>query len=114
MPKYAVLRQSEFTLSLQEERFSQETIDPLEFGIERATLDQLRTGSLEEAAALLRSILSGEPSPALDITLLNAAGALVVGEAAGSFRDGIDAARRAIESGNAARTLETLASVSNA
>lgn len=99
---------------LRDGEVTRETIDPKDLGIEYATLDQLRVGTLAEASALLASILRAEPSPALDIALLNASAALVVGEAVGSMREGLDAARHALESGEGGRTLERMRAVSGA
>ena len=93
---------------------ARETIDPADLGIRYTTLDQLRVGTLDEGADLLLSILRGEPSPALDIALLNASAALVVGEAVDSLRDGLDAARAALERGEGEKTLERMRAISGA
>ncbi len=93
---------------------TQETLDARDFGIERTTLEAIQTNTLDEAVALLRSILRGEPSPALDITILNAGAALVVGGAAETVAEGIDAARTALHAGNGERTLALLADSSRA
>ena len=93
---------------------TQETIDPLDLGIERASLDDLRATTLERASALLRSILRNEPSPALDIAALNAGAALFVGGATRSIAEGVDASRAALATGAGGRTLAALVEHSNA
>ena len=89
--------------SVEMERF-----DPGSVGIAPAQLEDLRAGDLEEAAAVIRSILAGEPGPKADIAVLNAASALVVGGLAETMADGVRAGRHAISNGSAVATLERL------
>jgi anthranilate phosphoribosyltransferase len=93
------------------------TFDPVEVGVERITLDQIRARDLEAAAALVRAIFDGvdeaDVHAARDIAVVNAAAALVVTDGAASMKDGMEFARQAIASGAAARTLEALARVSH-
>ena len=99
---------------VRDEGVSREELDAPTLGIPRASLDDLRTGSLDDACALLRAILRGEPSPALDISLLNASAALLVGGAVETMPEGLDAAREAVSQGEAERTLERLIECSRA
>jgi len=89
-------------------------IDPTEFGILRAGLGDLRATSLDDSARLVGAALAGEPGPATDIAVLNAAAALVVADVADDFGPAIAMAREAVASGAATRTLERLVEVSNA
>ncbi len=68
----------------------------------------LSGGNPAENAALTRSILNGEKGPGRDVILLNAAAALVAAGQAEGFRDGIDQAAKAIDSGAAAAKLQQL------
>jgi len=95
-------------------KITKETLDPRKLGIERVTLDRLQASTLDEAVELLRSILRAEPSPALDITLLNAGAALMVGGAVASIAEGIEAARAALQDGAGERTLAQLVESSSA
>ena len=52
-------------------------VEPEEFGMTRATLQEISGGDATENAAIIRAILSGEKSPRRDVVLLNAAAALV-------------------------------------
>jgi len=52
-------------------------IDPRDLGIARATMSQLVGGSPAHNAAVVHSVLAGEPGPVRDIVLLNAAAGLV-------------------------------------
>jgi len=94
-------------------RVRTEEFDAGELGIGRATLDDLRAGTLGEAAALIRAVLAGERGPALDIALVNAGAALVVGDAAPTMREGLELAREAVGRGEALRTLARLAELSH-
>lgn len=83
-----------------------------DFGLERATLEDLQAGDLDEAERAIRDVLAGERGPKLDLAIWNAAGALAAGEIAEDLAEGLDLARDAVESGAAERTLERLAAVS--
>ncbi len=84
------------------------TIDPRELGISYARLSDLQVNSVDESAAVLRSILDGNKGPAYDIAALNAAAALVVAERVGDLPAGLKLAREALDSGSARKTLQSL------
>ena len=84
------------------------SISPEDFGLSKAGLDSLRGGTVDENAALLRSILAGTPGPQRDVVLMNAAAALVVGDKVASLQKGIDLAREALDSSRALAKLEQL------
>lgn len=86
-------------------------VTPEEFGMERATLQDISGGDAAENAAIIREILDGNKSARRDVVLLNAAAALVAAGKAGHLGDAIPLAARSIDSGSAARKLETLVSV---
>jgi anthranilate phosphoribosyltransferase len=85
-----------------------------EFGLERASLEELSGGDASENAAIVRKILEGERSPRRDIVLMNAAAALVAAGAAGSLRDAVPLAAKSIDSGAAKEKLEALVRFTNA
>ena len=90
------------------------TISPEQFGLKRATLDELRGGDGIENAQITRDILSGKETGAKrDIVLLNAGATLYVGGAAESIAAGIELARQIVESGKAVEVLERLVELSN-
>jgi anthranilate phosphoribosyltransferase len=84
------------------------TIMPEEFGVARAPLDSLRGGTALENAAILRRVLAGEPGPARDIVVINAAAALVASGVARDFREAANLAAATISSGAAANKLKAL------
>ena len=88
-------------------------IDPAALGLRPATIDELQVRDLDHAARLVRGILEGsEQGPARDITLLNAAAALVAADRVASFESGIGLAAQTIDAGAAAQTLSRLVEAS--
>lgn len=84
-------------------------LDASEYGLRRATLEELRGGTPEENAACLRAILSGEDrSPRRDVVLLNAAAALAT--ESGDLTSALEEARQSLDSGAALAKLEALIS----
>ncbi len=90
------------------------TIDPSEHGLARATAEDLRGGTPEENALVVRRVLAGEPGPHRDIVVLNAAGGLVVAGLAEDLGEGLALAAAAIDDGQAQGHLDALIRVSNA
>lgn len=89
------------------------TISPEDVGLRRASPAQLKGGDPAHNAGALREVLAGAPSAYRDIAVFNAAAALVVAGAADDLRQGVARAQKAIDSGDAARTLAKLIEVSN-
>ena len=83
-------------------------ISPEEFGLSRAKPDSLKGGTAKENADLLRSILSGKKGAQRDIVLINAAAALIAGDKAATFKEGVIMAGAAIDNCKALRKLEYL------
>jgi len=81
---------------------------PADFGLEPCRLEDLRAANPSESAAIIRGVLAGQSSPARRIVVANAAAAVFTAERVSSLRAGVDAAVKAIDSGNARQLLETL------
>lgn len=89
-------------------------IEPEDFGMERCTLDEIKTGTPEENATTIRGVFSGEiTGPRRNAILLNAAGALKVGGKVSTFEEGIALAAKLIDNGAAAEKLDQLCEMSN-
>ena len=88
-------------------------IQPGAAGLARARPEDLKGGDAAHNARALRGVLAGEKNPYRDISILNAAGALVVAGKAVSLEDGVEKAAHSIDSGSAASALELLVHVSN-
>ncbi len=86
-------------------------LTPEDFGIERAPLSAIRGGDAARNAQIISEVLSGKPGVKRDVVLLNAAAGLVAGGRASNLRAGVEAARRAIDSGEAYARLERLAAL---
>ncbi|HTO28405.1 MAG TPA: anthranilate phosphoribosyltransferase [Devosia sp.] len=88
-------------------------ISPEQFGLPRATLDDLRGGDPADNARAMTALLDGAPGAYRDIVLLNSAAALFVADRVDTIDTGIALARAAIDSGMAKQTLARLVAVSN-
>ncbi len=90
------------------------TIDPVELGLERCAPEELLGGDSEANASAIRAVFGGADGGRRDAILLNSAGAIAAGGHAEDLREGLELARRAVDSGAAAERLEELARFSNA
>jgi anthranilate phosphoribosyltransferase len=88
------------------------SVRPEDFGLPRASIQELRGGDREENAEIIRQVLAGEAGPRRDIVLMNAAAALVVGGKARDFKEGVALAAQSIDSGAAAGKLTGLIALS--
>jgi len=88
-------------------------VAPEDFGLNRASIDQIQGGDAAQNAKIIREILSGAAGARRDVVLLNAAAGLVAGGKAAGLREGIQMARESIESRSAFEHLEKLAALSN-
>jgi anthranilate phosphoribosyltransferase len=83
-------------------------VHPRDVGIAIARAGDLRGGTPQENAAIIRRVLSGELFPPRDIVLLNAAAALVAGQIAADLKSGIVLAAKSVDSGAAQQKLDQL------
>jgi len=81
-------------------------IHPSDFGIKKPNLKELQTHDIETSVRFFKEVLEGKKSPRLDIALLNAAAAIVVGGKAKTFQDGFDLSNRIVQSGKAFEKFE--------
>ena len=88
-------------------------VDPQALGLAPCAPDELRGGSPGENASVIRAVFSGaERGAKRDAILLNAAGAIAAAGQAEDLRDGLELARRTVDSGAAAERLEALVAFS--
>ncbi|MGF9691321.1 anthranilate phosphoribosyltransferase [Rhizobium sp. 0TCS1.26] len=88
-------------------------LTPEDFGVRRATIDELKGGDGEANARALRGVLSGNRNAYRDISLCNAAASLVIAGKAADVMEGMALASAALDSGQAALVLDRLVAVSN-
>src|SRR3954454_22055606 len=87
-------------------------VAPADVGIEVAPFDEVRGGTPDKNAETTRAILAGDDGAPRDIAVLNAGAAIYAGGIADSLAAGVDAARAAIDSGAAEKTLDDYVSLS--
>ena len=83
------------------------TITPEDAGVARSQA-ALPGGDAAENAAILRGIFAGEPGPARDVTVLNAAAVLMVAGLAATMREGALLAGKTLDAGGVVRLLSEL------
>src|SRR5277367_1733882 len=74
-------------------------VEPEEFGMMRATLQEISGGDALENAAIIRAVLSSEKSPRRDVVVLNAAAALMAAGRADHIGGAIPLAISSIDGG---------------
>jgi anthranilate phosphoribosyltransferase len=89
-------------------------VDPVSFGLQRATLGDLRGGDAALNAELALRLLDGERGPRRDLVCLNAAAALVVAGIVPGLGEGVEVAGATITDGKARDALDRLVTVSTA
>jgi anthranilate phosphoribosyltransferase len=87
-------------------------VAPQDVGLELSAPDAVKGGTPDANAATTRAILAGEPGPERGLALINAGAAIYAAGLADSLRDGVDAAREAIDSGAALRTTDAYVALS--
>ena len=89
-------------------------LHPGDVGLPKASPASLVGGDAHENARIIERILAGERGAPRDVVLLNAGAALLIAGEAASVDEGLVRASRAIDRGDARRTLDKLIAVSTA
>jgi len=84
-------------------------VNPEDFGLARAPLQELQGGDAATNARLTHSVLEGRRGPHRDVVLANASAAFVVAGKAREFMEGVAMASAILDSGRALKALEKLA-----
>ncbi|MDP4094755.1 MAG: anthranilate phosphoribosyltransferase [Bacillota bacterium] len=99
---------------LKDGRIDSYEIAPEDFGMSRCTLAEIATGTPQENAIMIRDVFSGKDrGPRRQAVVLNAAGALMIGDRANSFAEGIKLAGELIDSGAVQKKLDQLIAASH-
>jgi anthranilate phosphoribosyltransferase len=98
---------------LKDEKISNYTIEPEQFGMSRASREELSGGDPEHNAEIIENILDGEPGPRTDVVILNAAAGLMVSGIVSDFESAIELARESVKSGRAKKKLADLKEFTN-
>ncbi|MCX5694026.1 MAG: anthranilate phosphoribosyltransferase [Candidatus Omnitrophica bacterium] len=83
-------------------------ITPEDFGLKRVRLDDLLGGSIKENVKIAQGVLAGETGSCRDIVLLNAACAIYAADKADTITQGLELAKKSIDSQAAAGKLRLL------
>ena len=93
---------------------TEEVITPEDAGVERAPLQVVTGGDVDENAARVRALMDGRGSQAeQDMVILNAAALLRTAGKAADLRAGAAQAREALSSGRAGAILDAYVKASN-
>jgi anthranilate phosphoribosyltransferase len=87
-------------------------LTPEDAGLKRVKPEALRGGNAEHNAKALLDVLKGKPGAFRDVSILNAAAALIVAGKAEDMKDGAALAAKSIDSGEAEGRLDRLIKVS--
>ncbi|WP_237208858.1 anthranilate phosphoribosyltransferase [Rothia nasimurium] len=97
----------------------QHSITPTDFGLDLATLDDLRGGDAQHNAQVVHQVLAGTPGPILNAVLLNAAAGITAFRPVDGrpfqerFQQALEDARLSVETGQAKAVLELWITYSN-
>jgi len=83
-----------------------------DFGLTKATIGDIKGGTVEKNIQISLSILNGEKSPKMDIVLMNAAAGLYVASKVDALKDGVELARDVINTGKPHEVLRNLVETS--
>ena len=81
-------------------------VHPEDFGFAMASNRSLKVEGPEQSREMLLGVLDGQAGPARDIVLLNAGATLYAANVSASLPDGIERARKALDSGAARAKLD--------
>lgn len=84
-------------------------IDPRDYGLNIVTIDQIQSGEIESNKKILVETLQGTKGPHRDFVLINSAAALLAAENVETLEEGLEQAKRILDSGEGLAKLEEFA-----
>jgi anthranilate phosphoribosyltransferase len=102
-----------FVAELKDDKVTEYTIHPEQFGMATTPLDRLKVGNINEACEKLSGVLNGQAGGPRDIVQLNAGAAIYVAGLADSLEAGVEKAGQVIANGAAKARLDQLIALSN-
>lgn len=99
-------------LEVTQDKIESFVFDPLNFGIPRCTLEDLKGGNADFNAKSLRNVFAGEPGPIADSLILNAAAGIMACGLVKDLGEGVSLARDVLRSGRANTVLDNWISLS--
>jgi anthranilate phosphoribosyltransferase len=107
------ISEATYIAELKDDKVTEYTVHPEQFGLKTAPLDLLKVGNINEACEKLAGVLNNEAGAPRDIVQLNAGAAIYVAGLAGTLKDGVAKAGQVIASGAAKAKLDQLIALSN-
>ena len=101
-----------YVAELLEEKITEYTISPEDFGMQTADVAQLAVSGAQESLDVIRKVFAGEKGPARDIVVLNSGAAIYAADLVNSLQEGIKKADEVITSGAAKQKLSALVELS--
>jgi anthranilate phosphoribosyltransferase len=99
---------------LKNDQITEKELNPKDFGIEQADIDQMKVADAKTSAGIIKDILNGkEAGSCRDIIILNSAAAIIAGGLAENFHSAIKLAAASIDEGKALGCLERMIEISN-
>lgn len=95
-------------LEVKGEKLNTFIISPEKFGINKATIEDLKGNNPSENATIIQNILKGKKGPQRDIVILNSAAVLYLAGKAKDINMGISLAQESIDKGFGMKVLENL------
>ncbi len=102
-----------YVAELKDGKVSTFEVSPEDAGLPTAQPEDLKGGDGEHNAAALRAVMDGVAGPYRDVTIYNAAGALIVAGKATELKDGAVQAAASIDDGKAKAALDKMIAITN-
>ncbi|HIC28777.1 MAG TPA: anthranilate phosphoribosyltransferase, partial [Rhodospirillales bacterium] len=102
-----------YVAELKDGKVSTFEVSPEDAGLPTAQPEDLKGGDGEHNAKALRAVMDGDAGPYRDVTIYNAAGALIVAGKATDLKDGAAQAAAAIDDGRAKASLDAMVAITN-
>jgi len=103
-----------FVAELNDGEVTTYTVQPEDFGMVRADLEQIRASDSAHSLEIIKSVFDNTDGPAKDIVCLNAGAAIYAAGLTGSLAGGIKKAQEVIASGSVSEKLAELITKTNA
>ena len=102
-----------FVAELKAGKVSTFEVSPEDAGLGVASPEDLKGGDGAHNAKALTAVMDGKPGPYRDVTLYNAAAALIVAGKAKDLKQGVEIAAAAIDRGQAKAALDKMVAITN-
>ena len=100
---------------LKNDKITEFTINPEDYNIEKGNLSDIQISTKQEAIDAFLSVINNTSNKTMkEITVLNAAGGMLVGGICDKFDEGIELARETINNGKTLEKLKQFAKINNA